>query len=106
MMPPSLALLAFFILTVVLIRWSKDPAESPTLWLPVIWLFILSSRQLSQWFGVADAQSAIAASEDGNGLDRAFYLALLFVAFWILARRRINWSELFAQNSILVLFLA
>src|SRR5262245_55372423 len=103
-MPPSLALLVYFLFLVVLLRWSKEPDESPALWLPVIWLFVLASKLPSLWLGVNYSTSAVAASEEGNSLDRAVYLAILALALLILARRRINWSELFARNSALVLF--
>ena len=103
-MPPSLGLLAYFLLLVVLLRWSKGPKESPALWLPVIWLFIVGSKLPSLWFGVNYSTSAIAASEEGSAFDRIVYLALLVLALWVLARRQINWSEFFARNSALVLF--
>jgi exopolysaccharide production protein ExoQ len=105
-MLPSLALLASFLLVMVFLRWSKDPEDSLALWLPVIWLFLVSSRLPSIWLGVTTATSAVAASEEGNALDRTVYLALLATALWVLARRRINWSEFLARNSVLVLFVA
>jgi O-antigen ligase len=105
-MPPSLALLACFLLVAVLMRWSKDSKDSPALWLPVIWLFIISSKMPSTWFGISStATSAAVASEEGNSFDRTVYLVLLALALWVLARRQINWSELFARNWILVSFL-
>src|SRR5438309_956090 len=102
----SLGLIGGIILLLVLLRWSRDPADSPALWLPVIWLFIISTRLPSQWLGITStATSAAMASEDGSGFDRVIYLTLTALALWILARRRLKWSELFARNSALMLFL-
>ena len=52
-MPPSLALLLWFILLVALLRFdpAKDSKTSIALWVPVIWMFIVGSRLPSQWFG-------------------------------------------------------
>lgn len=103
-MPPFLALLIGAIPLVVLLRRSKG---SPALWLPVTWLFLVSTRSASQWLGMTGYYEAlgVTASEEGSPLDRMVYLAMAFLAVWILARRKIKWSELFAHNSALVLFL-
>jgi O-antigen ligase len=105
-MPSSIALLAYFLLVVLFLHWSKDPKDSPALWLPVIWLFIVSSRLPSVWFGVSSATSAVAATEEGNSLDRTVYLALLATALYVLARRKVHWSEFFARNLTLTSYLA
>jgi len=103
-MPPFLGLLVYFVLMLVLLRWSKDPADSPALWVPVIWLLIMSSRLLSQWLGLVQT-SAATAFEEGSALDRAVFLLLIILGLRILTTRNLNWAELFARNSGLMLFL-
>ena len=103
-MPGSVALLVWFVLLLVLLRWSKDRKNSPALWLPVTWLLIISSRTPSQWLGLTPT-SAATAFEDGSALDRAIFLTLAFVAFWVLTSRQINWTELFGRNAALMLLI-
>src|SRR5262249_24094337 len=86
-------------------HWSKEAKHSIALWLPVLWLFIVSSRLPSLWFGVGSTTSAVVASEEGNGLDRTIYLAVLALSFWVVARRQVNWGAFLARNRILVAFL-
>jgi len=64
-MPPSLALLLWFILLVALLCFdpAKDSKISLALWVPVIWMFFVGSRLPSQWFGV-QVGSAAQALED------------------------------------------
>ena len=52
-MPPSLALLLWFISSggAALFRPGQGPETSPALWVPVIWMFILGTRLPSQWLG-------------------------------------------------------
>jgi len=88
-MPPSLALLIYFVLFLVFLRWSKDSRESPALWIPVIWLFLSSSRLPSQWLGLTRGPLET-AYEEGNSLDRFVYVALIVLALWTLNRRQID----------------
>src|SRR5271170_3080877 len=104
-MPPSLALLVWLLLLLALLRF--DPANvtgtSVALWVPLIWMFIVASRLPSQWLGVGGGTQA-QAFEEGNPLDRTFYLLLILLAIGILASRSFKWGDFFARNFALVAF--
>jgi exopolysaccharide production protein ExoQ len=106
-MPPSLALLLWFILLVTLLRFdpAKDPKLSPALWVAVIWMFILGSRLPSQWLGL-QVGSAAQALEEGNPLDRTISSVLILLAVSILMSRSFSWSGFFVRNVALMAFLS
>jgi O-antigen ligase len=103
-MSSSIAVLFYLVVGLVLLRWSKKPKESSVLWVPAIWLIIISSRLVSQWLGLVP-MTAATAFEEGSPLDRIIYLSLMVLALRILIRRRVNWNELFTRNLSLVVFL-
>jgi exopolysaccharide production protein ExoQ len=96
-MPPSLALLLWFILLLALFRFDPARRKSVALWVPVMWLFIVGSRLPSQWIsgGVGVMAEAL---EDGNSLDRIVYSALTILAIGVLMSRSFRWGPFFAQN--------
>ena len=105
-MPPPLAFLFWFIILILLLRYdpAKDPATSTALWVPFAWMFIMGSRQPSQWLGLTPIL-AETAFEEGSELDRIIYLLLIILALGILVTRHLNWRQVFARNSVLVFFL-
>lgn len=105
-MPPSLALFLWVVLLVGLLHFdpAKDREISLALWVPVIWIFILSSRLPSQWLG-QPVGSAAEAYQEGNPLDRTVSLILISLAIGILASRSIRWADLFGRNRALTAFL-
>lgn len=106
-MPPSLALLLWFMLLMALLRFdpAKEPATSVALWVPLIWLFILGSRLPSQWLGGQVIMSAESFAE-GNALDRSIYLLLILLALYILISRSFEWGKFFATNVALTALLS
>lgn len=105
-MPPTLALVLWFVLLLALLRFdpAKEPGTSFALWVPVLWIFISGSRLPSQWLGT-DVESQAQAFEEGNPLDRAIYFLLILLAMAILMRRGFNWVDFFRRNFTLVLLL-
>lgn len=75
-----------------------------SLWVPVIWLFILGSRLPSQWLG-GQGEINAQALEEGNPLDRIVSSALILLAICILTSRSFRWSRFFARNIALTIFL-
>lgn len=105
-MPPTLALILWFIFLVGLFRF--DPAKAPTsftLWVPLIWMFIMGSRLPSQWLG-SDVGLASAAFEEGNPMDRIIFLILIVLAVVILSSRSFGWGLFFTRNLALMAFLS
>src|SRR5216683_1043124 len=105
-MPPSIALLVWFVLLVALFRFdpAKYPGSSLALWVPLIWIFIVGSRLPSQWLGL-QVGSANQALENGNPLDRTIFFLLIVLAIAVLVVRGFNWGGFFARNIFLVAFL-
>jgi O-antigen ligase len=106
-MPPSLALLLWFVSLSALLYLDpgKDAKLSPASWITVVWLFIAGTRLPSQWIGGAGSMSA-AALEDGNPLDRGIFLLLILLSVVILISRSFNWGGFFTSNMALTAFLA
>jgi exopolysaccharide production protein ExoQ len=83
----------------------KSVRTSKALWLPVLYLWILGSRPLSVWLGVAPA-SGTNVQLDGSPVDRAFFAALLIGAIGVLVHRgRRTLRFLTANGPILIFFL-
>ena len=73
-MPPYLALLLWFTLLVGLLWFdpAKEPKVSAALWVPLMFMFFMASRQPSQWLNweVIDAAAVKNALAGGNPLGR------------------------------------
>ncbi|MGA2807592.1 MAG: O-antigen ligase family protein, partial [Terracidiphilus sp.] len=98
-MPPTLALILCLISLAALLRFdpANEPNISPTLWVPLTWMFFLGSRSPSQWLTGQMGLSA-QALEDGNPLDRVVFLVLILLAIGILISRSFKWGSFFARN--------
>src|SRR5262245_50635332 len=107
-MPSHLALLiALVFCSVMLWRDTRlQPPVSRAIWLPVIWIFIIGSRFISQWLEAVGIQAASGARnlEDGSPIDAGFFLVLLLVGIVVLWRRRLMLTTLVSQNRWLTVF--
>lgn len=105
-MPPSLALLLWFVLLLLLLRYdpAKDPATSAALWVPLTWALIVASRLPSQWFGT-NVGSMAQAYQEGNPLDRSIFFVLILLAMGILMARSFGWGTFILRNLPLMAFL-
>jgi exopolysaccharide production protein ExoQ len=106
-MPPSLALLLWFILLVGLLWFdpTKETKVSGALWVPLAWMFFMGSRGPSQWLGVQSAVGMADSLEQGDSLNRAVYVVLFFLSIAILVSRSFRWGNFFAKNRALTAFL-
>ena len=86
-LPPQLALLIFigFAAFVVWLDKLQFPEATRALWVPTVWLFTVSMKSLSTWFG-----SPGYGIEEGSALDRNFLIILICVAIGVLFRRRFS----------------
>jgi exopolysaccharide production protein ExoQ len=106
-MPPSIALLVWFILLVVLLYFdpAKDSGVSAAVWVSAIWIFFIATKLPSQWLGNTSGTMA-QNFQEGSPLDRAVDLVLILSMFGILISRSFNWAAFFARNSVLMMLLA
>ncbi len=107
-MPPLLALLIWFIALVALFYFdpARDKKESWALWLPLLWMFFVGSRDPSQWLGGYVGAAQAYELQEGNALDRTIFSALIAVALWILIHRSFRWGNFIFSNLTLMAFLA
>lgn len=97
----QLALLVCFALIGWLVRrdCAQRPGLSRAIWIPTLWVGVLSSRPLSSWIGFGASDTL-----EGSPMDRLFFFGLIFAALVVLSRRRTQWGPLFARNWPIVLF--
>src|SRR6185437_16509112 len=73
---------------------------SAAVWIPTMWVMIISSRPLSSWLGFGGGSSTM----EGSPVDSLAFLVLIIAAFVVLSRRRLNWSLVISQNWPVFLF--
>jgi exopolysaccharide production protein ExoQ len=85
-----------------LFRWDRQGRNTTTgaLWIPLIWLIIIGSRNVSEWVGFGGGTSL----EEGSPLDSLVYLALELAGLVVLAQRRVALSEILSRNRWFALF--
>lgn len=108
-MPPTIASIIFAIgiLGLFYLDRYKDSRMSKALWIPAIWLFLISSRPVSFWFGVAPDFGGLNATEayiEGSPLDRNVFMLLLFAALAVLAARKDRVGPILQKNVLVLLF--
>jgi exopolysaccharide production protein ExoQ len=107
-MGPNLALF----LCVLYIFWliARDRRRlanvSAATWIPTLWVIILGSRPISNWFGMEIHEVGAAAYLEDSPLDRFIFLTLIVSAFLTLQKRRVPWRNLRANNKCLVIYFA
>jgi O-antigen ligase len=113
-MSPTLALTLWLVLLVALFAFdpAKEPKVSVALWVPLIWLFFLGSRSLTQWLSwndvmmVGRAGASVAQGlEEGDPLNRTVDLVLLLLGFAVLVSRAFRWGDFFTRNRALTVYL-
>jgi O-antigen ligase len=98
MPPPVAALLTVAFIAFLFVRERGRTGEvSGALWLPVLWLAITGSRFVSQWVELTGGGGGVDVHE-GNPIDALYFLTLIVVGVWVLARRRIALREILRNN--------
>jgi O-antigen ligase len=107
-MPPQLALLLFTIGTLGLFYLDRERESrvSPFLWLPVLWLSLGGSRNVSLWLGMGSPADAMSAQLDGSPLDRAVLSLAIAISIAVLATRSDRVWPILKGNAPLLLFFA
>jgi exopolysaccharide production protein ExoQ len=83
----------------------KDSRVSKALWIPAAWLFLISSRGVSSWLGIAPKSKGVDPTA-GNPVDMWAFTFLLVAALAVLiARSGRVWSLLRKNGLILLYFL-
>jgi exopolysaccharide production protein ExoQ len=105
-MPPVLALtLCLSFSLVLLVRESYQQKNvSRAVWIPCIWLLILGSRPISQWFSVS-GPSGFDSMMEGSPVDRVVYMILMLAGLVVVLRRGIRWREAVTSNPFLICFI-
>jgi len=109
-MPPIIAAIIFAIGIWGLFYLDRDnaPRMSRALWIPTIWLFLISSRPVSLWLGVNSADlnglDASQALEAGSPLDRNVFIALLLATLAVLISRSDRVGPLLRSNAVILFY--
>ena len=102
-LPPNVALWLTFAFIFFLFRRESREETSGALWIPLIWVLISGSREVSQWINLGS--SGIGALEDGSPLDAVVFFLLIAAGFYVLNKRQVNLSEFAKNNRWLIIFL-
>jgi exopolysaccharide production protein ExoQ len=94
----ALALTVAFILFLLRLDRKQYPTASYALWIPTIWMLLITGKALGIWFGGGDGDI-----EEGSTYDRMFLSALFLIGMTILIKRRFNWKNSIKDNTSLIL---
>jgi exopolysaccharide production protein ExoQ len=105
-MPPFVALILWLVCLILLFRFdpAREPRSSLALWIPVIWMSLLGSKNPSAWFG--GGGSTVQSLEEGSPLDRVIYLLLMGLAIWVLQSRSFKLGPFLMRNAALTVFVS
>jgi len=103
--PASLATLVFAagVVGLFLLDRDRESRSSPALWLPVVWLAIGGSRNVSVWLGAGGPVSADQYL-DGSPLDRVLLTVLIIAGLIVVVARGRRTGNVLRQNGPLIVF--
>jgi exopolysaccharide production protein ExoQ len=107
-MPASVALAGWFICLILLVRYdpARDPEASFALWIPLIWIFFVGSRNPTQWLSAGAVTIQAQTMQEGSPIDRAIFTALIVLSVVVLVSRSFLWGRFFRQNIALTILVA
>src|SRR6266404_3743951 len=108
-MPPTIASIIFTIgiLGLFYLDRHEDSRVSKALWIPAVWLFLISSRPVSLWLGIAPNLKGVDATEayvEGSPIDRNVFIFLLLAALVVLVARSGRAGPLLRKNAPILLY--
>lgn len=105
-MPPIVAsgILAIGIAGLFFLDRREKSHGSSALWIPFTWLFIVMSRSVSHWLGVAPPSDHTDFYLEGSPLDRDVFSALEVLALIVVARRWRRVRPILRRNWVIGLF--
>ena len=106
-MPRILALLFCCAFILILFKLDSKPRSgvSTALWLPSIWMLIIASRMVGEWFNLGAGVQSADSYADGSPVDRNIFLVLILAALVVVIKRRQSISKLFQNNRWLCLYI-
>lgn len=106
-MPQIVASLLTIAFVIFLFRWDKrnGPETSGALWIPFCWVFIATSREVSQWCDIFGIPVPGGSLEEGNPVNRLFFITLIVLGIRVLGQRAVTLGEIARSNIWLTLFL-
>jgi exopolysaccharide production protein ExoQ len=108
-MPPAIASIIFTIGIFGLFYFDRDKTVrmSKALWIPAVWLFLISSRPASLWLGMSPnlkGVDATAAYVEGSPIDRNVFIFLLLAALAVLVARSGRVGPMLRKNGLILLY--
>lgn len=102
-MPPRFAsiLTTIFILFLLRLERKQNPTASYALWIPTLWMLLVTGKAVAGWFGIGGAYT----EEEGSVLDRQVLSAFLVIGLLILMKRHFNWINGIRDNTYPVLLI-
>lgn len=97
----ALLLCGMFVLVAFITDFRRESNVSGALWIPLIWLAIVASRPIDEWFNPSGFDLH---PEAGSVIDQSFLTVLICLAAFILQRRNFRWTQWLKGNSWLFLF--
>ena len=82
----------------------KEAITSKALWIPLLWLLVISSRPVSMWLHVNREITLEDRYTEGSPLDATFYALLLAAGLWVLNRRWLRMKGFLQANLPILLF--
>lgn len=77
----------------------QAPDMSRVLWIPTIWMLVISSKGLAIWFKIEGDPNT------GSQIDRMFFSGLLCLGLLILVLKKLDWSDVIKKNRWLFLLI-
>ena len=96
---------AIGILVLFLLDRDRSARTSTALWIPVLWVFLASSRPVSSWLNARAVTDSTDRYLDGSPVDRYVFTVLIVLALAVLFDRRRQVGALLRANGPIFLFL-